>query len=64
MINWYRVKRTLIQSATGGAVALITAVSADYSKEAVISAVVGFVTTVAIAVLMNINKQVEEQEEE
>ena len=62
-IDWNRVKRTLIQSASGAGVALITAVSADFSKESVITAVVGFASTVAIAVLMNIQKQVDEVEE-
>lgn len=61
-LDWNRVKRTFIQSASGAGVALITAVCADFSKGAVISAVVGFVSTVAIAVLMNINKQAEEYE--
>lgn len=61
-LDWNRVKRTFIQSASGAGVALITAISADFSKGAVISAVVGFVSTVAIAVLMNINKQAEEAE--
>lgn len=61
-LDWSRVKRTFIQSASGAGVALITAISADFSKGAVISAIVGFASTVAIAVLMNINKQAEEAE--
>ena len=62
-LDWKRIKRTFIQSASGAGVALITAISADFSKEAVITAVISFVSTVAIAVLMNINKQAEESEE-
>lgn len=62
-IDWNRVKRTLIQSASGAGIALITAVSTDFSKESVITAVVGFASTVAIAVLMNIQKQADEVEE-
>lgn len=63
MIDWKRVKRTLIQSATGGAVALITSITADFKREVVIASLVQFASTVLIAVLMNINKQVEEGEE-
>lgn len=55
--NWKRVLRTLIQSAAGAGIALITAISADWSKAAVITALVQFGTTVAIAVLMNIKEQ-------
>ena len=60
-LDWKRIKRTFIQSASGAGVALITAISADFSKEAIITAVISFVSTVAIAVLMNINKQAEEE---
>lgn len=63
-IDWNRIKRTLIQSASGAGVALIAAISADFSRPAIISAAVGFVSTVAVAVLMNIQKQAEESEEE
>ena len=63
-LDWNRVKRTLIQSAAGAGVALITAVAADFSKSAVLSAVVGFLSTVSIAVLMNIQKQADEAEKE
>ena len=58
-LDWKRVFRTLIQSAAGAGIALITAISADWSKAAVITALVQFGTTVAIAVLMNIQKQAE-----
>lgn len=61
-LDWNRVKRTFIQSASGAGVALITAISADFSKGAVITAIIGFFSTVAIAVLMNINKQASEAE--
>ncbi len=59
-LNWNRVKRTFIQSASGAGVALITAIAADFSKGAIVSAIIGFASTVTIAVLMNINKQAEE----
>ena len=58
-----RIWRTVVQSATGAAAALITAITADYSKESIVTALITFGTTVLIAVLMNINKQVTEKEE-
>ena len=61
-IDGKRILRTLIQSASGAGVALITAISADFNKQAVIAAVVQFVATVGVAVLMNINKQTQEEE--
>nr|DAP84084.1 MAG TPA: hypothetical protein [Caudoviricetes sp.] len=57
--NWKRVLRTLIQSAAGAGIALLTAITTDFSKAAVTAAVIQFGTTVAIAVLMNIQKQTE-----
>lgn len=57
--NWKRVLRTLIQSAAGAGIALLTAITTDFSKEAIAAAVIQFGTTVAIAVLMNIQKQTE-----
>ena len=56
-LDWKRVAGTAVQSAAGAGVALITAISADWSKAAVITALVQFGTTVAIAVLMNIKEQ-------
>lgn len=58
--DWNRIIRTAIQSASGAGVALITALSADFSKGAAITAVVEFISTVAVAVLMNINEQAKE----
>ena len=58
-----RILRTLIQSAAGAGVALLTAVAADFSKTAVISSLIQFGVTVASAVLMNIGKQAEEMGE-
>ena len=58
-LDWKRVARTAVQSAAGAGIALITAISADWSKAAVITALVQFGTTVVIAVLMNIQKQAE-----
>lgn len=63
MLDTKRILRTLIQSATGAAAALITAITADYSRESVITALITFGTTVVMAVLMNINKQMTEKEE-
>jgi hypothetical protein len=57
--NWKRVLRTLIQSAAGAGIALLTAITTDFSKEAIAAALIQFGTTVAIAVLMNIQKQTE-----
>lgn len=52
-IDWKRILRTLIQSASGAGIALITAITADWSKGAIIAALVQFCSTVVIAVLMN-----------
>lgn len=60
MIDWKRVFRTVVQSAAGAGVALVTAVSADFSKTAVVSALVQFCSTVCIAFLMNIKSQTED----
>lgn len=62
MINWRRVLRTVVQSAAGAGIALVTAISADFSKTAVVSALVQFGSTVAIAFLMNIKAQTEGDE--
>lgn len=56
-LDWKRVARTAVQSAAGAGIALITAISSDWSKAAVVTALVQFGTTVAIAVLMNIKEQ-------
>lgn len=62
IIDWKRVLRTLIQSAAGAGIALITAITQDWSTQSLISAGITFASTVAIAVLMNIKGQVEEDE--
>lgn len=64
IIDWQRVLRTLVQSATGAGIALITAITQDWSTQSLISAGITFASTVAIAVLMNIKKQVEDEENE
>lgn len=64
IIDWQRVLRTLIQSATGAGIALITAITQDWSTQSLISAGITFASTIAIAVLMNIKKQVEDEENE
>ena len=56
-LDWKRVARTAVQRAAGAGIALITAISSDWSKAAVVTALVQFGTTVAIAVLMNIKEQ-------
>ena len=58
-----RIVRTLIQSASGAGIALITAISQDWSEQSIITAVISFATTVAISVLMNIKSQAEEAED-
>ena len=64
IIDWQRVLRTLIQSATGAGIALITAITQDWSTQSLISAGITFASTIAVAVLMNIKKQVEDEENE
>ena len=64
IIDGQRVLRTLVQSATGAGIALITAITQDWSTQSLISAGITFASTVAIAVLMNIKKQVEDEENE
>ena len=64
IIDWQRVLRTLVQSAAGAGIALITAIMQDWSTQSLISAGITFASTVAIAVLMNIKKQVEDEENE
>jgi len=63
-LDWKRIKRTFIQSASGAGIALVTAISADFSKQSIITALIAFGSTVAIAVLMNIQNQADESEEE
>lgn len=64
IIDWQRVLRTLVQSAAGAGIALITAVTQDWSTQSLISAGITFASTIAVAVLMNIKKQVEDEENE
>lgn len=64
IIDWQRVLRTLVQSATGAGIALITAITQDWSTQSLISAGITFASTIAVAVLMNIKKQVEDEENE
>lgn len=64
IIDWQRVLRTLVQSAAGAGIALITAITQDWSASSLISEGITFASTVAIAVLMNIKKQVEDEENE
>ena len=64
IIDLQRVLRTLVQSAAGAGIALITAIMQDWSTQSLISAGITFASTVAIAVLMNIKKQVEDEEQD
>ena len=64
IIDWQRVLRTLVQSAAGAGIALITAIMQDWSTQSIISAGITFASTIAVAVLMNIKKQVEDEENE
>ena len=64
IIDWQRDLRTLVQSAAGAGIALITAIMQDWSTQSIISAGITFASTVAIAVLMNIKKQVEDEEQD
>lgn len=57
-----RILRTAIQSGAGAGISLITAISADWSRDAVIAAIMEFVTTVVVAVLMNIETQAKDGE--
>jgi len=59
-LDWGRIKRTAIQSGSGAGIALVTALCGNFEKQAVITALVTFVGTVAIAVLMNIQKQADD----
>lgn len=63
-LDWKRIKRTFIQSASGAGIALVTAVAADFTKQSIITALITFGSTVIIAVLMNIQNQADEQEQE
>lgn len=60
--NWYRVLRTLIQTACGSGVALVNAICADWSKESIITSAIAFGSTVIVSVLMNINEQMEDKQ--
>ena len=57
-----RVLRTFIQAACGQGIALMTAIASDFRKETIYTSLIGFATTVVIAVLMNIQQQAEEKE--
>lgn len=59
-----RIWRTFIQSAAGAGAALISALVQDCSMPAVISSLIAFASTVAIAILMNIQKQTQEGDDE
>lgn len=60
-LDWNRIKRTAIQAACGEGVTVLTALAADFRRETIITSIIGFATTVVIAVLMNIEQQVEDE---
>lgn len=63
IIDWYRVGRTALQAGSGAAVALVTVLAGNQSREAIIAAAVEFAATVLTAVCMNINRQAREADE-
>lgn len=62
IIDWNRVLRTLIQASAGAGVALITAITQDFSKGSIIASVIEFCGTVITALLMNIENQANREE--
>lgn len=60
MINWKRVLRTVIQAALGGLVTFVGGITLDMPIDALELAGLQFAVTVATAVLMNIQKQLDE----
>ena len=62
-LDWNRIKRTAIQSAAGAGISAVTAIAGDFSTAALIQAGVQFAVTVAVAILMNIQKQADVREE-
>ena len=62
MINWKRVLRTALQAALGGLVTFVGGITFDMGIDALALAGLQFVVTVATAVLMNMQKQLDEVE--
>lgn len=60
MINWKRVLRTALQAALGGLVTFVGGITLDMGIDALALAGLQFVVTVATAVLMNMQKQLDE----
>ncbi len=59
-IDWNRVKRTAIQAAIGAAIILLETLVAGFTTETLVNAIEQAAYTVAIAVLMNLDKQTKE----
>lgn len=59
-IDWNRIARTAIQSAAGAGIAFIAAIN---NHEALLPCLVSFASTVAVAVLMNIQAQTKENDD-
>lgn len=62
MINWKRVLRTALQAALGGLVTFVGGITLDMGIDALALAGLQFAVTVATAVLMNMQKQLDEVE--
>ncbi len=62
-IDWQRVKRTMIQSVSGALIALITTISSNITKETIVTASVTCLSTILIALFMNLKSQAEEEME-
>lgn len=60
MINWKRVLRTALQAALGGLVTFVGGITLDMGIDALALAGLQFAVTVATAVLMNMQKQLDE----
>ena len=60
MINWKRVLRTALQAALGGLVTFVGGLTLDIGIDALALAGLQFGVTVATAVLMNLQKQLDE----
>lgn len=60
-IDWQRIKRTAIQAISGAGVAFLTTLTEGFTKESLVQAIITFVATVGIAVLMNIKSQTEDK---
>lgn len=61
-INWERIARTTIQVGAASAITLINTIINNFSRESIITALITFVSTIAISFLMNISKEVDDND--